>query len=208
MVTAGQLCLLPAWFLAPLGCAGFMLRRVRLPLPMTRICPRKAAVYSRNRGSAAGKRVSLADYGNWRPGKKVPLHRGCTFGKICPRGNKGRGSGRACTPRPRVEGRLRWRQTHLRRGREAAASPGDATASHGRGVSPPGMHAALIGDNGLDKIGSSHGARRSQRHRRDPAQVDRKTNIPCNFAIDRWRHLIEILFCDLKQWRRIATRYA
>ena len=37
---------------------------------------------------------------------------------------------------------------------------------------------------------------------------DRKTNIPCNFAIDRWRHLIEILFCDLKQWRRIATRYA
>jgi transposase len=37
--------------------------------------------------------------------------------------------------------------------------------------------------------------------------ADRKTGIPCDFAIGRWRHLIENLFCDLKQLRGIATRY-
>jgi transposase len=58
-----------------------------------------------------------------------------------------------------------------------------------------------------------------------PPKADRKTGIPCDFAIDRWRHLIENFFCNspqafppscawwnlkptpLKQWHRIATRY-
>jgi transposase len=38
-------------------------------------------------------------------------------------------------------------------------------------------------------------------------KADLKTGIPCDVAIGRWRHLIENLFCDLKQLRGIATRY-
>jgi hypothetical protein len=30
-------------------------------------------------------------------------------------------------------------------------------------------------------------------------KADRKTGIPCDFAIDRWRYRIANLFCDLKQ---------
>jgi len=40
-----------------------------------------------------------------------------------------------------------------------------------------------------------------------PPKSDRKTAIPCDFAMYRWRHLVENFFCDLKQYRRIATRY-
>ena len=40
-----------------------------------------------------------------------------------------------------------------------------------------------------------------------PPKADRKTAIPCDFAMYRWRHLVENFFCDLKQYRRIATRY-
>jgi len=40
-----------------------------------------------------------------------------------------------------------------------------------------------------------------------PPKADRATNIPCDFAMYRWRHLVENFFCDLKEFRRIATRY-
>ena len=58
-----------------------------------------------------------------------------------------------------------------------------------------------------------------------PPKRDRKANIPCDFAMYRWRHLIENFFCNspqafppscdcwnlkpalLKQYRRIAIRY-
>ncbi len=40
-----------------------------------------------------------------------------------------------------------------------------------------------------------------------PPKANRKTSIPCDFALYRWRHLIENFFCDLKQFRGIATRY-
>lgn len=40
-----------------------------------------------------------------------------------------------------------------------------------------------------------------------PSKADRKAAIPCDFAMYRWRHLIENFFRDLKQFRRIATRY-
>ena len=40
-----------------------------------------------------------------------------------------------------------------------------------------------------------------------PPKANRKTAIPCDFAMYRWRHLVENFFCDLKQNRRIATRY-
>ncbi len=40
-----------------------------------------------------------------------------------------------------------------------------------------------------------------------PPKADRKPPIPCDFAMYRWRHLIENFFCNLKQFRGIATRY-
>ena len=38
-----------------------------------------------------------------------------------------------------------------------------------------------------------------------PPKADRP--IACDFAIYRWRHLVENFFCNLKEFRRIATRY-
>jgi hypothetical protein len=32
-----------------------------------------------------------------------------------------------------------------------------------------------------------------------PPEADRKTGTPCDFATDRWRHLIENFFCNFKQ---------
>jgi transposase len=40
-----------------------------------------------------------------------------------------------------------------------------------------------------------------------PPKADRARRIPCDFAIYRWRHLVENFFCQLKAFRRIATRY-
>ena len=40
-----------------------------------------------------------------------------------------------------------------------------------------------------------------------PPKADRATHIPCDFAMYRWRHLVENFFCNLKEFRRIATRY-
>ncbi len=40
-----------------------------------------------------------------------------------------------------------------------------------------------------------------------PPKADRVRPIACDFAMYRWRHLVENFFCDLKQFRRIATRY-
>ena len=39
-----------------------------------------------------------------------------------------------------------------------------------------------------------------------PPKADRVRSIPCDFAMYKWRHLVENFFCDLKQFRRIATR--
>jgi transposase len=40
-----------------------------------------------------------------------------------------------------------------------------------------------------------------------PPKANRARQIACDFAMYRWRHLVENFFCDLKQFRRIATRY-
>jgi transposase len=40
-----------------------------------------------------------------------------------------------------------------------------------------------------------------------PPKADRARQIDCDFDMYRWRHLIENFFCDLKQFRRVATRY-
>ncbi len=66
---------------------------------------------------------------------------------------------------------------------------------------------ALIGDKGFD----NDALRAELKHRKAqaviPPKADRKAPIPCDFAMYRWRHLVENFFCDLKQNRRIATRY-
>ena len=66
---------------------------------------------------------------------------------------------------------------------------------------------ALIGDKGFDSD-----TLRADLDTRGavaviPPRAKRTTPIPCDFAMYRWRHLIENLFCHLKQNRRIATRY-
>jgi transposase len=40
-----------------------------------------------------------------------------------------------------------------------------------------------------------------------PAKSNRKHPIPYDREMYRWRHLVENFFCNLKQFRRIATRY-
>jgi transposase len=40
-----------------------------------------------------------------------------------------------------------------------------------------------------------------------PPKVNRKHFIPCDFEMYKWRHLVENFFCNLKNFRRIATRY-
>lgn len=40
-----------------------------------------------------------------------------------------------------------------------------------------------------------------------PPKADRTSHIDRDFAMYRRRHLIENFFCDLKQFRRVATRY-
>ena len=67
--------------------------------------------------------------------------------------------------------------------------------------------AALIGDKGFDST-----TLRAELDQRGAGAViapkaNRKVPIPCDFAMYQWRHLIENFFCDLKQHRRVATRY-
>ena len=40
-----------------------------------------------------------------------------------------------------------------------------------------------------------------------PSKADRAGRIPYDVEIYKWRHLIENFFCQLKAFRRIATRY-
>ena len=40
-----------------------------------------------------------------------------------------------------------------------------------------------------------------------PPKADRARVIACDFAIYKWRHLVETFFRNLKEFRRIATRY-
>jgi transposase len=66
---------------------------------------------------------------------------------------------------------------------------------------------ALIADKGFD-----NDALRQELDARGataviPPKADRVRQIPCDFAMYRWRHLVENFFCDLKQFRRVATRY-
>ena len=67
--------------------------------------------------------------------------------------------------------------------------------------------AALIGDKGFDNDALRAELKQRNAQAVIPPKADRKAAIPCDFAMYRWRHLVENVFCDLKQNRRIATRY-
>ena len=66
---------------------------------------------------------------------------------------------------------------------------------------------ALIGDKGFDNDWLRLELSKRGAFAVIPSKADRKAPIPCDFAMYRWRHLIENFFCALKQFRRIATRY-
>jgi transposase len=40
-----------------------------------------------------------------------------------------------------------------------------------------------------------------------PPKQNRKRAIVCDFAMYAWRHLVENFFCNIKEFRRIASRY-
>lgn len=40
-----------------------------------------------------------------------------------------------------------------------------------------------------------------------PPKADRARSVPCDFAISKWRYLVENFFCNLKEFNPIATRY-
>ncbi|MDJ0610614.1 MAG: IS5 family transposase [Kiloniellales bacterium] len=66
---------------------------------------------------------------------------------------------------------------------------------------------ALLADKGFD----NDWLRAELEHRGAlaviPPKADRVRAIACDFAMYRWRHLVENFFCALKQFRRIAKRY-
>ncbi len=66
---------------------------------------------------------------------------------------------------------------------------------------------ALIGDKGFDNDRLRQELDERGVTAVNPPKATRKTAIACDFAMYRWRHLVENFFCDLKQYRRIATRY-
>ena len=66
---------------------------------------------------------------------------------------------------------------------------------------------ALIGDKGFENHRLRHELDAGGAIAVVPPKADRKTPIPCDFAMYRWRHLVENFFCALKNFRRIATRY-
>ena len=66
---------------------------------------------------------------------------------------------------------------------------------------------ALIGDKGFDNDALRAELKQRQAQAVIPPKANRKASIPCDFAMYRWRHLVENFFCDLKQNRRVATRY-
>lgn len=66
---------------------------------------------------------------------------------------------------------------------------------------------ALLADKGFDNDRLRHMLCDTQTQAVIPPKADRKDHIPCDFAKYCWRHLVENFFCDLKQFRGIATRY-
>jgi transposase len=86
--------------------------------------------------------------------------------------------------------------------------PGQPHDSVGAGPLLDGIEiGALMADKGFD-----NDALRQELDARGataiiPPKAHRSRPIACDFAMYRWRHLVENFFCALKQFRRVATRY-
>jgi transposase len=66
---------------------------------------------------------------------------------------------------------------------------------------------ALLGDKAFDNDWLRAELERRGAAAVIPPKANRKRKIDCDFDIYAWRHLIENFFCNLKAFRRIATRY-
>jgi transposase len=66
---------------------------------------------------------------------------------------------------------------------------------------------ALIGDKAFDSDSLRRQLAQQGILAVIPPMSHRKAAIACDFAMYRWRHLIENFFCKIKHFRRIATRY-
>ncbi|MFD0463265.1 IS5 family transposase [Microvirga aerilata] len=66
---------------------------------------------------------------------------------------------------------------------------------------------ALIADKGFDNDALRQALDARGAIAVIPPKANRVRQIACDFAMYRWRHLVENFFCDLKQFRRVATRY-
>ena len=66
---------------------------------------------------------------------------------------------------------------------------------------------ALLADKGFDNDRLRELLKETGTQAVIPPKADRKDPIHCDFAMYRWRHLVENFFCDLKQFQGIAPRY-
>jgi transposase len=65
---------------------------------------------------------------------------------------------------------------------------------------------APLGDKAFDNDGLRAELDRRGASAIIPPKADRARQISCDFEAYKWRHLVENFFCDLKQFRRVATR--
>jgi len=70
-----------------------------------------------------------------------------------------------------------------------------------------GRFDALIADRGYDSNAIRAAVQAQGAEVVIPSTPSRKTAIPYNHDVYRTRNLVERLWCRLKDWRRIATRY-
>jgi transposase len=66
---------------------------------------------------------------------------------------------------------------------------------------------ALIGDKAFDNNWLRANLNERGATAVIPSKADRVERIPHDAEMYKWRHLVENFFCDLKAFRRIATRY-
>jgi transposase len=66
---------------------------------------------------------------------------------------------------------------------------------------------ALLGDKAFDNNRLREELKRRNAQAVIPSKAGRMRSIPYDTEMYKWRHLVENLFCTLKKFRRIATRY-
>lgn len=66
---------------------------------------------------------------------------------------------------------------------------------------------ALLGDKAFDNNRLRANLKERAAAAVIPSKADRVAPIPYDVEMYKWRHLVENFFCQLKAFRRIATRY-